>query len=148
VPQGQIEEAYQNDPYIKENDSTLSDPKHEVTTPHATWEELTNSQRKNAYEKYLDENKQPFGDRFGMAVAKIISSGDYKNYQQKQKEHQAKLLTEEQFAQKCEENPEFLWQFVKIPNRPQPARIDQVTADQHRAIDSQRRATSLFGDLK
>jgi uncharacterized short protein YbdD (DUF466 family) len=148
VPQEQIEEAYQNDPYIKENDSTLADPKHEVTTPHATWEELTKLQRQKAYEFYLQENKQPFGDRFGMAVAKVISSADYKNYQQKQKEHQDKLLTEEQFAKECAENPEFLWNFIKLANRPQPARIDQTKANQHRAIDSQRTATSLFGDLK
>lgn len=148
IPQSRIEEAYQNDPYVKSNESVLADPEHEVKTPHATWDELTSSQRKKAYETYLDKNKQAFGDRFGMAVAKVISSSDYKNYQQKQKEHQDKLLTEEQFAEKCAENPEFLWQFVKVPNRPQPAKIDEVTANQHKAIDSQRRATSFFGDLR
>jgi hypothetical protein len=145
IPQSRIEEAYQNDPYVKGNDSVLADSEHEVTTPHATWEELTKSQKEKAYQKYLDENKQPLSDRFGMSVAKVISSSDYKNYQQKQKAHQDKLLTEEQFAEKCAENPEFLWQFIKAPNRSIPAVVDWGQADMHRAIDSYRKP--VFGGL-
>jgi len=146
IPQNQIEEAYKNDPYIASNNSALADPNHEVTTPYATWEELTDYQRDKAYEKYLEENKLPLGDRFGMAVSRVISQADYKNYKQKEKEHKAKLLTQEQFAQKCESNPEFLWNFIKAPNKPQPVNIDSTQVDMHRAIDSY--SKPVFGGLR
>jgi hypothetical protein len=147
VPQSQIEDAYKNDPYVDSNNSVLTDTDHEVATDYATWEELTDHQRDTAYEHYLKQNKLPLGDRFGMGLAKLISKSDYKNYQEKEAKHKAKLLTEEQFKQKCTETPEFLWQFIKAPNRPVPAKVNSTQADMHRAMDSQRTATSLFGDL-
>jgi hypothetical protein len=147
VPQNQIEEAYKNDPYVDSNNSVLADANHQVTTPYATWEELTKHQRDTAYEQYLKQNKLPVGDRIGMKIAKVISKSDYKNYQEKEAKHKAKLLTEEQFKQKCTQTPEFLWQFIKAPNRPASATVNSSQADTHRAMDSQRTATSLFGDL-
>ena len=146
IPQGQIEQAYKNDPYIDSNHSVLADPNHKVTTPYATWEELTDSQRDKAYEKYTDENKLPLGDRFGMAVSRVISQADYKNYKQKEQEHKAKLLTQEQFAQKCEDDPEFLWKFIKASNSPQPVNIDSTQVDMHRAIDAY--SKPVFGGLR
>ena len=126
--------------------AAMADADHEVTTPYATWEELTDHQRENAYEKYLDQNKLPLGDRFGMAVSKVISKSDYENYQRREKAHKAKLLTEEQFQEKCQENPEFLWDFIKAPNRPVPATIDSTQVDMHRAIDRYRQP--VFGGLR
>ena len=146
IPQSQIEEAYKNDPYVDSNNSVLAQADYEVTTPYATWEELTDYQREKAYEKYLDQKKLPLGDRFGMAVSKVISKSDYKNYQQREKAHKAKLLTEEQFQEKCEQTPEFLWDFIKAPNRPVPATIDSTQADMHRAIDRYRQP--VFGGIR
>jgi hypothetical protein len=145
VPQSQVEEAYKNDPYVDSNNSLLADTDHEVATDYATWEELTDHQREKAYAQYLKQNKLPLGDRIAMNVAKVISKSDYKNYQKKEAKHKAKLLTEEQFNQKCTENPEFLWQFIKAPNRPVPAKVNATQADMHRAIDASRKP--VFGGL-
>jgi len=87
------------------------------------------------------------GDRVNMTVAKLVSPDDYKNYQQKEKTFLEKLLTKEQFEQKCTENPEFLWQFAKIANRFTSAGVDSTQTDMHRAIN-QSRTPSLFGELK
>lgn len=146
VQKSQIEDAYNNDPYVESNESALRQEGHEVTTPHSTWQELTKYQRKAAYKKYLKENKQPLSDRIGMKVARVISPGDYKNYEKKKTQHEAKLLTEEQFAQKAKDDPAFLWQYTKLSNKPAPVKIDSVETDMHRAIDSYGRP-SYFGGM-
>lgn len=146
IPQSQIEEAYKNDPYVDSNNSALAQADHEVATPYATWEELTDHQREKAYEQYREQNKMPLSHRFGKGLSRLISRSDYKNYLEDEKKHESKLLTEEQFKEKCQENPEFLWQFIKAPNRPVPATIDWTQVDMHRAIDTYRQP--VFGGLR
>lgn len=138
IPQKQIEEAYKNDPFVPANNSKLAEPGYKPKTKLRTWEELTDYQRERAYELYLDQNKQPLGDRFGMAVARVISKADYENYKRKKKEHESKLLTKEQFAKKAQNDNQFLWKFVKISNQKGPVEINRADVDVHRALDSQR----------
>ncbi|MBN1457690.1 MAG: hypothetical protein JW912_07555 [Sedimentisphaerales bacterium] len=146
VPGSQIEEAYLNDPFIKSNNSKLADKDHNPTTPLAVWEELTDYQRDLAYKKYLKANKQPLADRIGMKVTKLISKADYENYKQKQAKHKAKLLTKDQFIEKVKNDPEFLWKYIRVRNKPETIRTDSNTIDSHRAIDSYRRP--VFGGLR
>ena len=131
----QIEKQFLNDPYIDTNNSVLADPEHKVTTPYATWDELTDTQRAKAYKKYLSKNKPPLRIRAGLKVSRVISPGDYKNYKKELEKHHAKLLTEEQFAEKAKADNEFLWQFLKQSNKKKPVKINQTEADAHRAID-------------
>ena len=140
IPQKQIEEAYKNDPFVPANNSKLAEPGYKPKTKLRTWEELTDYQRERAYELYLDQNKQPLGDRFGMALTRVISKADYEDYKRKKKKHESKLLTKEQFAKKAQNDNQFLWKFVKISNQKSPFEdaINQVTADMHRALGSQR----------
>jgi hypothetical protein len=134
VPQGQRQDAYNDDPYLKQNASALADPDYKPASQFAVWQELTDTQRDKAYQKYVSQNKMPLSDRFNMAVSRVISSGDYKNYKDKQSKHNSAILSKEQFNQKCKDDPQFLWNFVKASNKPQTPMVDPQQVEMSRAI--------------
>lgn len=78
-------------------------------------------------------------ERFGKAVARVISKSDYQNYVKRQKAHEESLLSKKEFIEKCKNDPQFLWTFLKVSNEREAPRVDQQTVETSRALGASRK---------
>lgn len=136
IPQKQIEEAYKSDPFVPGNNSKLAEPGYEPKTELRTWEELTDYQREKAYETYkLWWNSLGIRRRLEYIIGgETIKWG----LMQKNRKEKGEFMTKEQFAKKAQNDNQFLWKFVRVPNPKGPVKINRADVDVHRALDSQR----------
>lgn len=105
-----IVQDYENDPYIKENGSILMQEGYKPTTKYRTYDELTNTQGKEAYQKYLDTI---FVKDAAMSV--------------------------QDFEDKARKDNAFLWKYMRIGQGYNKERLKKLTELHGQAVSSQAR---------